>query len=280
MLNINIKAAPSGNSPFDSIRRIEEGTEFWLGRELMPMLGYEKWQRFGTKEPGSNRVSVVCRAIISCGNSVNVVEDNFTHLPVRVISTQHGLETIPENWKLSRFACYLVAMNGDVTKPEIAAAQSYFAVKTREAELSGKPEIANEVFSDAVIMLTSHERRIAQVESSNAELVNCVKQLLEVVERQKDELSEQGMQIGELKVEVEALLNLPSRNGEDMRLAIYQCLDDPELQNLTNKQIGRICRCSESMVRKVKGERNGTSSDDDDNFEIQVKVKIPNPWKK
>ena len=137
-MNTIIKAAPSGTSPFDSIRQIEEGTEFWLARQLMPMLGYQKWQRFGTKE--SDQVSVVCRAIISCSNSGGVIKDNFLHLPKQGT----GFSAIAEDWKLSRQACYLVAMNGDVTKPEIAAAQSYFATKTREAEVNAKlsPTIA------------------------------------------------------------------------------------------------------------------------------------------
>ncbi len=127
-MNNNIQAACDGVSPFNSIRRVEEDTEFWLARELMPILGYQKWERFGAKE--GNQVSVVCRAIISCSNSGGVVLDNFIHFPKQGT----GFSAIAEDWKLSRQACYLVAMNGDVTKSEIAAAQSYFAIKTLQAE--------------------------------------------------------------------------------------------------------------------------------------------------
>lgn len=138
-MNTIIKAASIGDSPFDSIRRVEDGTEFWLARQLMPTLGYQKWERFGAKEPGSERVSVVCRAIISCSNSGGVIDDNFVHFPKR----GSGFSAIAEDWKLSRQACYLVAMNGDITKTEIAAAQSYFATKTREAEVNAKLNPAN-----------------------------------------------------------------------------------------------------------------------------------------
>jgi hypothetical protein len=133
MKNNITNTASSGNSPFDSIRRTD-GTEveFWLARELMPMLGYLKWERFGAKE--SAQVSAVCRAIISCENSGGIVSDNFTHFPKQ--GTRQN--STSEDWSLSRYACYLVAMNGDVTKPEVAAAQSYFAVKTLEAE-AGAP---------------------------------------------------------------------------------------------------------------------------------------------
>jgi hypothetical protein len=162
-LHNSIQAAPSGVSPFDSIRHLDDRhVEFWYGRELMPTLGYEKWQRFGTKE--SDQVSVICRAIISCSNSGGVIDDNFVHLPKQVISTQYGLEPTVEDWKLSRQACYLVAMNGDVTKPEIAAAQSYFAFKTREAEATteGSSQILNEILKT----VQSLDRRLSGVEST------------------------------------------------------------------------------------------------------------------
>ena len=242
-MNLNIKTAPSGTSPFDSIRRIENNIEFWTGRELMPLLGYEKWQRFGAKEPGSNRVSVVCRAIISCNTSGNVVEDNFTHLPMRVNSMESVVsDMIPEDWKLSRFACYLVAMNGDVTKPEIAAAQAYFAIKTREAELLAKPE----VFVEGIGMLASHERRLVQVEASDkrkdaqiAELQAVNAQLIALVGRLTDRVE---------------MLSGKRRSSEELRYAISQILDDPERGHLSNVAIGKIVGCTEGMVRKYKRE--------------------------
>lgn len=144
-MNNNITFAANSN-PFDSIRHFDEnGIEYWLARELMKLLGYQKWERFGAKEPktanNSNpdkmQVSAVCRAIISCNSAGNVVSEHFTHFP----SEGTGFSAIPEDWKLLRFACYLVAMNGDVTKPQIAAAQTYFVVKARQAEVEDQLKV-------------------------------------------------------------------------------------------------------------------------------------------
>lgn len=147
MKNSITLAAPSGVSPFDSIRRVEEGTEFWLARELMPVLGYSKWENFGAKEHGmihksGNRVtSTVCRALMSCNISGLDSSLHFTHFPP--VGTRQT--STPEDWKLSRHACYLIGMCGDVTKPEISAAQSYFATKTREAEINDRLNPANAI---------------------------------------------------------------------------------------------------------------------------------------
>ncbi|MCC5615433.1 hypothetical protein LC605_10190 [Nostoc sp. CHAB 5836] len=107
------------SSPFNTIRHLDDnGNEHWLARELMELLGYKKWQRF---------VDAIDRAKIGCQNTGSSVLNHFTDA---------GLYTrdVPSDYRLSRYACYLVAMNGDPRKPEIAAAQSYFAVKTHEAE--------------------------------------------------------------------------------------------------------------------------------------------------
>lgn len=131
----------------------------------MPVLGYQKWERFGAKK--SNQVSVVSRAIISCSNSSGVVADNFTHFPKQGT----GFSAIPEDWKLSRHACYLVAMNGDVTKPEIAAAQSYFATKTRQAEIDQPVEIATNSKAKTLDELSIHDLRCLLVHRSTAHSV-------------------------------------------------------------------------------------------------------------
>jgi hypothetical protein len=110
----------NSESPFNNIRRFDEnGNEFWYARELMPLLGYQKWERFfGSIE----------RARFACENSGLLWADNASHLRETTGKTER------DNYRLSRYACYLVAMNGDPRKPEIAAAQTYFAVKTRQAE--------------------------------------------------------------------------------------------------------------------------------------------------
>lgn len=114
-----------GSNPqslFDSIRHYDEkGNEYWLGRDLMPLLEYAKWQRFE---------DAITRAMASCEAAGCTTGKHFIHLPGSV----SGKGRLGDNYKLSRYAAYLVAMNGDIRKPAIAQAQAYFAIKTREAE--------------------------------------------------------------------------------------------------------------------------------------------------
>lgn len=112
---------PERRTPFDAARRVDEDGEFWLARDLMPLLGYERWERF---------VDAIDRARISA--------EIAGHNAERLISRRREIGTggrRREDFRLTRFAAYLIAMNGDVRKPEIADAQTYFAIKTREAEI-------------------------------------------------------------------------------------------------------------------------------------------------
>lgn len=115
---------------FESIKKFDErGIEYWEGRELMPLLGYEKWDNFQ---------SVIGKAKESCFNSGQKVEDHFLDVGKMIkIATGSSKETerlITEH-RLSRFACYLIAQNGDPRKREIAIAQTYFAMQTRKQEV-------------------------------------------------------------------------------------------------------------------------------------------------
>ncbi|MEM1393377.1 MAG: BRO family protein [Cyanobacteria bacterium P01_H01_bin.150] len=113
-------------SPFDQIMQVDElGMEYWLARQLQPLLGYSKWQRFE---------ETIERAKLACQNSGYDIKDHFTEAGNLVKRTQGG-GSRQSDYRLSRYACYLTAMNGDPRKPEISAAQTYFAVKTREAEI-------------------------------------------------------------------------------------------------------------------------------------------------
>ncbi len=117
----------TSQSPFDSIRKLDEqGNEFWSARDLMPLLGYPRWNEF--KE-------AVKRAIVSCEvqQGLNEVSKHFSG------TTQKSLGRSGEDYKLSRLASYLVSMNGDPRKSEVASAQAYFVSKTREAELKQQP---------------------------------------------------------------------------------------------------------------------------------------------
>lgn len=116
-------AAPGDDgSPFDKIRRERpDGSEYWSARELMSLLGYETWQRFA---------ETIERARVACELAGGSTSMNFSD-----VAKNSGPGRPAQDVELSRFACYLVAMRGDERKPEIAAALTYFAIKTREAEV-------------------------------------------------------------------------------------------------------------------------------------------------
>jgi DNA-damage-inducible protein D len=112
---------------FEELKKINQhGVEYWSARELQPCLGYSEWRKFK---------SALEKALESCRRSGNDPENHFVGADKMV---QIGSETEREieDWHLSRFACYLIAQNGDPRKPEIAEAQKYFAIQTRRQELS------------------------------------------------------------------------------------------------------------------------------------------------
>ncbi|MFL5705733.1 MAG: DNA damage-inducible protein D [Ktedonobacteraceae bacterium] len=112
---------------FDSIKHLNPyNVEYWRGRELMLLLGYgNKWQNFE---------AVINKAMVSCGQIGNIVEDHFTDAS-KMVGIGSKAQRQVKDYYLSRLACYLIAMNGDPRKPEIATAQNYFAVSTRSHQI-------------------------------------------------------------------------------------------------------------------------------------------------
>ncbi|MDR2207835.1 MAG: hypothetical protein LBE22_02525 [Azoarcus sp.] len=104
----------------------EHGAEYWSARDLQPLLGYSQWRRFE---------QAIERAVTSCKQSGNPPENHFAGAG-KMIDLGKGGQRDIDDYHLSRFACYLIAQNGDPRKPEIAHAQKYFAIQTRRQELS------------------------------------------------------------------------------------------------------------------------------------------------
>lgn len=129
----NNNRAPStadGASPFDAIRQTYfDGVEYWSARDLLTGpngLGYTNWR---------NAEPAVKRAMTACRRNGHKVEDHFAQSSKPIVGGKGGVQMV-KDYDLSRYACYLVAMNGDPGKEMVAAAQTYFALRTREAELA------------------------------------------------------------------------------------------------------------------------------------------------
>lgn len=130
----------------------EEGIEYWLARELQNLLGYEKWVNFE---------NVIAKAKIACENSDHVVNNHFADVG-KTIQMPKGAQKIIDDIMLTRYACYLIAQNGDPKKQEIAFAQTYFALQSRKAELIEQRLLENERVS-ARRKLSDNEKELSQV---------------------------------------------------------------------------------------------------------------------
>ena len=136
---------------FDDIRHEADGIEYWYARELMKLLDYVQWRNFD---------NAINKAMISCENNGNVAEDHFSRIN-NTIEVGNGALREVEDYMLTRYACYLIAENGDPRKEQIAFAQSYFAVQTRKQELI-EERISYIERTEARGKLRESEKRLSQ----------------------------------------------------------------------------------------------------------------------
>lgn len=141
---------------FESLRHVDEdGAEYWFARELQPVLEYGSWAKFRP---------VIKKAISAAEQSNAAAQDHFVRLG-KMVDLGSGAAREIEEFKLSRYACYLIVQNGDPTKPVIANGQTYFAIQTRRAELAD-----DETFQ----RLTEDQRRVflrGEMREHNKQLV-------------------------------------------------------------------------------------------------------------
>src|SRR3989344_5039657 len=133
--NITINGPSQG---FEDIKEVDSnGIEFWTARKLFPLLGYSRWETFD---------EVIMRSAKAALNSGQNVDNHFRQL-TKLVDIGSGGKRAVKDWKLDRYACYLIAQNGDSKIPQIALAQTYFAVQTRRQEIFDKlPDAEKRLF--------------------------------------------------------------------------------------------------------------------------------------
>ncbi|MFQ5754242.1 MAG: DNA damage-inducible protein D [bacterium] len=207
----------------DLKRYAKNGGEYWMAREIQPILGYSNWQNFE---------SVVLKGFKSCESAGVNQNDHFIKTS-KVIVVGKGAQGERGDYFLTRYACYLIAMNGNPGKPEISLAQTYFAVQTRKME--------------ALEALTEDERR------------------LELRNRVKDANNDLNIAAKSAGVQNYALFHDAGYRGlYDMGLSkIKQAKEIPKKENLLDRagrvelaaNEFRITQCEEKLIRnKVQGQ--------------------------
>jgi DNA-damage-inducible protein D len=211
-------------------RTTAEGYEFWLARDLQPILGYSRWENF---------VNVIDKARMAC-ESAGINQDHQFRETTKGISAGKGAEVQRIDFFLSRYACYLICMNGDGTKPEVGLAQTYFAVQTRRQEVH-----------DQVVAMQPRIEVRERIRHANKKLNSAAKKAGVQHYGTFHDAGYRGLYDGLGKSDIEELKKIPK--NEDL----LDCMGRAELA--ANEF--RITQTEEKLLREaVQGEMNAVNT--------------------
>jgi hypothetical protein len=237
---------------FEALKLTNEyNAEYWSARDLQPLLGYSQWRRFE---------QAIERATASCEVSGNKAQHHFAGAG-KPITGGKGAVQLVDDYHLSRFACYLIAQNGDPRKPEIAHAQQYFAVQTRRQELSDqaaadverlelRKQTAEEgkarELADLQDVMKAQDVKLAEAQKAQAELIKKQREL-DDAKRELDLTIEKRVQDGLTEVRTQA-----KREAEDgMRLKVAE--KDQAIASMQQK-IEELKQKAEQGSQQLQGE--------------------------
>jgi len=176
----DVRRSYETGSPFDALRQHRpDGTEFWSARDLCPLMGYGRWERFA---------DAIERAKIAARNTGMDVTSQF-RASAKVVPRAHGGGNPQEDVQLTRQAAYLVAMNGDPRKQEIADAQAYFVARTMQAEVAIPAQLST---LDMIIASAQELKRVQETAALAVRQAGETSARLDAIEGHYDEFAALG----------------------------------------------------------------------------------------
>ena len=250
----------AASSPFDTIRYVKDnGIEYWSARDLQTLLGYTEWRKFE---------DAIERAKVACKNSGYDPKEQLVDA-AKLSKRNNGAEISIKDYHLTRYGCYLVAMNGDPRKPEISAAQTYFAIRTRQAEIE-KPMSTLDMLGLAYQVAKEHEQRLLQHDKQIAAVEAKAVEQQRIQEDQAERLEQQAKRIAAVEERTqERVFAYPDKKKakklSDMMYRIaetkVQCAleEDPESEESIGKHIEDlkdmvVAQISERLERDLRKE--------------------------